>query len=207
MKKQSGSFIVPLLTRLFGLMKYVSILEIVRRVFGVWKSYRAVETFVLCWLGVELLFFGLLFGFPTMSNKLIFLIPVILLLVLRLLDLIQVSFNVLLFDRVRVGRDYKIASPTRLLTLNLINYVEVSVIFGVMGFLARDAFNPSFGSVWHSFYHSISVVTTLGSSVEPIALQSRAMFLSEITIGLVFILLIIGRAISLLPSVKAIDEY
>jgi len=207
MKEQSGSFIVPLLARLFNAMKYVSILELVRCIFGVWRSYRAVERFVLCWLGVELLFLGLLFGFPAISNRLIFFIPVILLLILRLLDLLQVSFNVLLFDRIRAGRDYKIASPTRLLVLNIINYMELAVIFGVIGFLVRNSFHPEFQSVWHSLYYSISVVTTLGLSVELVAWQSRVMFLSEITLGLVFILLIIGRAISLLPPVKTIDEF
>jgi len=207
MKEQSGSFIVPLLTRLFGCMRYISILELVRRKFGAWSNYRSVEAFVLSWLAVELLFLGLLFGWPTISNIRIFFVPAILLLILRLIDLLQVSFNVLLFDRIRAGRAYKIASPTRLLVLNLVNYVELAVIFGVLAFLARDAFYPEFQSVWHSFYYSIGVITTLGANVEPIALQSKVMFLSEITLGLVFILLIIGRAISLLPPVQAIDKY
>jgi len=207
MKEQSGSFMVPLLTRLFGRMRYFSILELVRSKFGVWSSYRAVEVFVLCWLGTELLFLGLLFGWPAMSNRPIFFVPVILLLILRLLDLLQVSFNVLLFDRIRAGRSYRIASPTRLLVLNLVNYVELAVIFGVMAFLARDAFRPEFQSAWHSFYYSVSIITTLGTNVEPVAVQSRVMFLSEIMLGLVFILLIIGRALSLLPPVRAIDEY
>lgn len=206
MKEQSRSFIVPLLTRLFGGMRYMSILELVRHKFGVWSGYRAVEAFVLCWLGAELLFLGLLFGWPAMSNMKIFSVLVILLLILRLLDLLQVSFNVLLFDRIRTGRGYKIASPYRLLVLNLVNYVELAVIFGVMAFLARDAFHPQFQSVWHSFYYSISVITTLGTNVEPVAVQGRLLFLSEITLGLVFILLIIGRAVSLLPPVRAIAE-
>ncbi len=206
MKEQSRSFIVPLLTRLFGFMKYVSILELVRHKAG-WNNYRAVEAFVLCWLGAELLFLGLLFRWPAMSNIPIFFAPVMLLLILRLLDLLQVSFNVLLFDRIRAGQAYKIASPTRLLVLNLVNYMELAVIFGVMAFLARDAFHPEFQSVQQSFYYSIGVITTLGTNVKPIALQSQVMFLSEIMLGLVFILLIIGRAVSLLPPVRSIDKY
>jgi hypothetical protein len=207
MKGQSGSFIVPLLTRFFSWMRYISILELVRRTLGKWNSYRAVEAFVLCWLSVELLSMGLLCGWPTLSKIGIFFIPVTFLLIIRLMDLLQVSFNVLLFDRIRSGHAYKIASPTRLLVLNLVNYVEISIIFGVLAFLARDAFYPEFRSIWHSFYYSIGVITTLGVNIEPTAIQGKVMFLTEIALGLVFILLIIGRAVSMLPPVRAIDKY
>lgn len=205
--KQSRSLIVPWLTCFFGIIRYLSVLELGRHLFGTWKSYRAVEIYVLCWLCINLLFLGLIFSFPNISNIPIFFVIVMILLILRLVDLLQVSFNVLLFDRIRTGKNYQIASPTRLLILNLFNYVEITIIFGIIGFLARNSFYPSFQSAWDSLYYSIGVITTIGSNVEPIAWQGRVMFLSEIILGLVFILLIIGRAISLLPSVKHIDKY
>lgn len=209
MNELTGGCIVQWLTKLFEFMKCVSLLEWVRCMSSrVQNSKSATEIYVLCWLVVEILFLGILFGFPTMNSTVGLFVPATLFLTWRLIDLLQVAFNTLIFDRIRCiqrGQSYE-RNPERWLLLNLFNYAELIIIFGVLGFFARDAFKPIFETMWQGFYYSVSVATMLGSNSIPLKWQGNLLFLTEIAFALIFIILILGNAVSQLGWTRDKDE-
>lgn len=198
-----AGFVVPLLTRFFDIVgRFMLVrgtsLKVRGKILIQWTA-GAIEAYVLFCLGAEVLLLGLLFAWPSLSNNWGFFITVPILLSYRVLDMLRAGFNWLI---IAPYRRLQIISTPRLLILSLINYVELAVIFGVIAFLARNGFHPQFQSAWHSFYYSVSVITLLGANIEPVSVQSRVVSLSEIGLALTFLLLIIARAVSLLPHPK-----
>ncbi len=202
-KETSGSFIVPCLTKFFGFLKNVSILELLRKTkHG--KGYRAVDVYVLSWVFGEV-FVLVLMSLITRTNWFSLLVYIIF--ILRLLEIFQVGFNVLIFDRIRKGDTYKISSPARLLILNLVNYLELILIYSGLYFLLGKAFMPEVNSVESAIYHSALSITTVGGNLQALTGYAQVLVISEVFFGLLFIVLIITRALSLFPQVKHIDKY
>lgn len=208
---EGSGFLIQYLSQLFGCLKYVSPVEWVRCISTCAKNSKsATEIYVLCWLVVELVFLVLLFIWPTISSTRGFFITAWVLFTLRLLDLMQVSFNTLIFDRIRSiqkGLTYE-RDPERWLLLNLMNYAEIIIIFGIFYSLVRDAFAypintiNTINTVWQGFYHSVGIATLFGSNLEPKAWQGYPLFFAEIAYALLFIVLILGNAISQLGSAQ-----
>jgi len=82
--------------------------------------------------------------------------------------------------------------------LAIINYFELSIIFGLLSFVFRyDNFNPAFVTVTESLRHSIGVITTMGSRFDPASVVGGLLYYFEIAFGLAFLVVIISRVLSL----------
>jgi len=128
---------------------------------------------------------------------LIFVIPALLLLIWRLLNILGAWLHVFI-----VGPG-DVKSPPRTLLLVLINYLELVVMFGFAAFVFKYSFYDSsaltyqtFSSILHSLRYSVGIMTTIGSSFEPHGCVGFALFFLEIFFGLLFIAVVIQRALS-----------
>jgi len=198
------TFIVPLLRNIFGILSKISPLEVFYRVtklFGKrWdelREYKRVEIYVFIYLGIELLFFGLFF-YPPFSSSRVFIGATTFVLCWRLLDIFEKWFNNYILG------SGKVLSAPRFIILTLINYLEVTIIFGVIAFVLRDGFGDGLGnpftSVLQSLRYSVGIMTTMGSVFEPSKWYGYLIFFGEIALGILFLVAIIHIALSFFPK-------
>ena len=181
---------MPLVTWVFNILERISPLTIanwVGRFFNKsWeKSYLAVEIYVIAWFSLLISFIFLVY--------LGMLPPVIVLVFLlwRLLDILQSWFNVFMDIKPRV------LSPVRSLILAAINYSELAIIFGLMAFIFKGDFYPSFHNITQALRYSIGVITTTGSRFDPATIVGGLIYYVEIAFGIAFLAVVISRIISL----------
>lgn len=122
--------------------------------------------------------------------------------ILRLIDIVQVNVNMILFDPLRIRRKHFMASLTRTVILLIINYFEIIICFAIMYLLNKNCFNNT--STWSdSLYFSIITQLTIGyGDIVPQGINKLIVCLQGI-LGLFFGLLILGRVISLLPNIDS----
>ena len=88
--------------------------------------------------------------------------------------------------------------PYRSLLLALLNFLELILLFAIVDFVFRASFNPPISNVLGSLTYSMQVITTMGSSIiEPIGLLGFILFSMEILSGLIFLVVIISRILTL----------
>lgn len=124
--------------------------------------------------------------------------------VLRIIEIIQANANLNLFDRIRYGESNHVTvSLTRNLLLSGMTYIELMLLFGLLYTMKLSSLAGATG--WgDALYFSFITQLTIGyGDIHPVGF---ARFLSAIqgTIGLFFSLLIMGRFVSLLPSVRTV---
>lgn len=152
-------------------------------------SMSVVETYVICWLFLELIFFAVLVAFPHLAVLTFFIILVLVFLAYRLQNIFAFWFH----THVLTGR---VTSPVRALILTLINFVELVVIFSILDFILSGLFIPAFSSIPNSLDYSIRVMTTLGwDKFEPVSL-GYILFYVQIFSGIGTVAIVIGAVMS-----------
>lgn len=130
---------------------------------------------------------------------------IIVVLVFRLIDIIQVNVNMILFDTVRTRGSMRITKYTRAIILILWNYFEIILIFGFL-YLAHHELLDGYAKWTDSYYFSTITQLTIGygdlSPTEGIRFVSAFQGL----VGTLFLALIISKIISLAPELKEIDK-
>ena len=123
---------------------------------------------------------------------------------LRIIDIVQASVNISLFDRLRGREDERVASQARLTTLAIVNYLELIVCFatiyatGLLGDL-KGASTP-----WDALYFSaLTQLTVSFGDVMPAA-AIRVAAPVQALCGLLFLVLVFARVISALPAIKEV---
>ena len=209
----SVSIIDPGLHEYFKILQKISILNTLYwltkkrgRWGGCWDekyAWRRVEKYVFICLCIESLFIYLVGLSPFNPQWLLYLLVVfmILLLLWRLSDIIAQWFNNYIFG------SGKLLSAPRFLILTLINYLEITIIFGILAFVFKSGFQntslfnlqPAFWSPWQSLRYSIGIVTTMGSVYEPSKWYGYLIFIGEITFTILFLVAIVNIALSFFP--------
>jgi hypothetical protein len=133
---------------------------------------------------------------------------------LRLVEVIIVQINLLLFDQFRAAREkwpYFVTSFRRTVLLLVHNYLEIIVWFAIVYHTFCCLFetkNICLNTIWGSLYFSLVTMTTLGYG--DIAFKSDwgiAIVIIQVLIGIFMALLLLARFIALLPKPKSTDKF
>jgi potassium channel LctB len=161
---------------------------------------RRIEFYLLLWLAIEAS--AVVFGTGSQNAWVTWLFS--LAVCVRIADIIQITGNISLFDRLKINwRYYYIENTVRIILLSLVNYMEFIVCFGflycVMG---RDGHGLVFkDSIYDGYYFSGVTQLTIGYGdiIPRGGVKYLALF--QGFIGFLFTILILGRFISLLPEI------
>jgi hypothetical protein len=115
----------------------------------------------------------------------------------RILDIGQTWVNVHLTASGKSTLPY----PVRTLLLTLINYVELIIIFTTLGYVFRTniIFDPIIESKQASGISTIGTMTSIGSEYSPSSPLGWVLFIPELIMTLLFLLIVINRAVGILP--------
>jgi hypothetical protein len=126
-------------------------------------------------------------------------------LALRLIDIIQVNVNMILFDSIRTEGFNRITKYTRAILLILWNYFELILIFGFF-YLSNHEALKGFNTWTDSYYFSTITQLTIGyGDLSPTG-HIRFITAFQGFVGTMFIAFIISKIISLVPELKEIDK-
>jgi hypothetical protein len=203
------SFIVKLWSWFFGILRWISLFQIVRVLFPKIKEPGAVELWVFTNLMAAVVLLGLrdAYGWRWWEMLLIGYCAI------RILEVVVYQVNVFLFDAYRAqkaGRTYELRGFRRLVILLLHNYVELIFWFAIIYRHFVSEFCVPAGSV-DSFFQALSLsfntMSTFGrSSALPKSFVAEILVLSQSVVGLFMALLIIARFIAIIPQPRTADE-
>jgi hypothetical protein len=173
--------------------------DTVSRLSAARRRGRRVEAYLCAWLALEAA--AMAFGTTCRNPWVTFAFTA--LMAGRILDIIQITGNVSLFDRLKINwRYYYIENTVRTILLSLINYLEFILCFGFIycvagrgGRLLRFPESPFDG-----YYFSGATQLTIGyGDIAPHGwIKYLALF--QGFLGFLYALLILGRFIALLPE-------
>jgi hypothetical protein len=196
----SFSFMLPVLQYIFDFLLILTLFEICRCIIkkiqrvlhkeviksGPFSEYKCIEIYVILLIILELY---ALFFHSTLNS--LFINVILCILCYRLFEIFVLWF-----------RNYIVGSPEpisarRFLILTLINYFEVGIIFAFISLVFGFGFQKPISSAFQSLNYSICVATGLGSSFEPRSTCAYLIFFSEITLAILFLIVIIQITLSL----------
>lgn len=208
-KTHSQGFLVPLFDLLFegvgfGIPSYWFCRTLRALKFDELGLMLAFDLYILGWLLIEMVMLVSLQS-PYTQGALGTIILVVC--VMRMVDLLHVSWSILLYDRFRKGDDYIVSSARRSLLINLINYCELVLIFALIYYVAlRYDVSKPIDTIWTAIYFSIITITTVGyGEFHPITTAGQITVGVEILAGYFFAILILGRVIQILPKPRMFD--
>lgn len=195
LKKRKG-FVLHVLRFLFyclwGLSLSLWIRSILQRYHpSCWKrnKYFIVESYVLFWFMVEILFLGLLICTSLVEEDW-FLCLAAGFLSYRLFDIFQAWVNQFVLMEMQ---EWKPIDPRRTLVLVFIGYVEIMISYAILAFVFQDTFSKPFCTVCQSLYYSVTTATTIGSKWEPISAGGYAIFYTQVMFAVLFVTAVIGQ--------------
>ena len=159
-----------------------------------------IEAYLCVWLAIEAaaVVFGTTCRIPWVTAAFTFAMAG------RILDIIQITGNISLFDRLKINwRYYYIENTVRTILLSLINYVEFIVCFGFFYCVAgRGGRLLVFKeSPFDGYYFSGVTQLTIGyGDISPHG-WVKYLALFQGFLGFLFTVLILGRFIALLPEI------
>jgi len=163
------------------------------------KRGRHIEAYLAGWLALEAM--AVAFG-TTCPNRWVA-GTFAALLVVRILDIIQTTGNISLFDRLQINwRYYYLENTVRTILLSLVNYVELIVCFGFIYCLAgRGGVGLAFkDSPFDGYYFSGATQLTIGYGDIVPGQWVKYLALFQGFLGFLYGILILGRFIALLPE-------
>ncbi|TWU12272.1 Ion channel [Symmachiella macrocystis] len=133
---------------------------------------------------------------------------------LRLVDIIQTSVNVVLFDRLRddPARPHPMASLTRTLLLTSINFFELILLFAVvyLSYPENVVSSTDIGDAakaatpCDALYFSVITQLTIGyGDLKPVG-WGRLVASIQGIVGFIFVILVLARFISSLPQITTV---
>jgi len=114
---------------------------------------------------------------------------------LRLVDIIQTWWHLTFVPKLE-------AKAPRIIFIVLLNYIEIAIIFGVIGHLCKSwpYYTDSQLQIWDALRWSVGTLTPLGIAEKPSDISKAALFYTEYAIGLFFLVVIINVVISFLTK-------
>jgi hypothetical protein len=168
------------------------------------RRITKVDVYILVCLVVEIICVILVGNRATSQNLLKY--AILIAAILRLIDIIQVNVNMLLFDVLRTGKSSNfVASGERSLINVIINFFEIIICFGLIYNFSIRLLTGANG--WtDGVYFSIITQSTLGYGDIAPCFWLKWIACTQVIIGYLFAALIISRFISILPPGKAVLE-
>jgi hypothetical protein len=210
-EKAMKTFITELWSRVFSVLRWVSLFQIIRACI---PALRESRIFVDAWVLGNSLFAILFLAICSAPSLRWWELVIIVYGAIRVIEVVVYQINVLLFDEYRAkkaGRPYALRSYRRIVILSLHNYVEVVFWFAIIYRNLSWAFQvtgPTLDSFFASLNLSFVTMTTFGQTrVSPIGTLGEMLILSQSVIGLFMALVVLARFISLLPEVETLDEF
>jgi hypothetical protein len=168
------------------------------------RRVELVDRYVAGWIAIEVSLCVLVLWFQNLSR--VWKCIVIAAAFVRIIEIVQVTVNVAVFDRLTGRPDKKVASFVRLVVLSFVNFLELCVCFGLI-----------YASDWHrlhgagrsatAFYFSVITQSTIGyGDVYPMG-YLRIIAACQGIISLVFAALVLSRFVATLPRLSAILEH
>ena len=161
---------------------------------------RRIEIYLLVWLAIEAA--AVAFGTGSRNPWVTWMFSIAV--CIRIADIIQITGNISLFDRLKINwRYYYIENTVRTILLSLVNYLEFIVCFGFLYcILGRDGGGLVFKeSIFDGYYFSGVTQLTIGYGDIIPSGAAKYLALFQGFIGFLFTILILGRFISLLPEI------
>jgi len=165
------------------------------------SSRRAliIDLYVILWLVLEILMFVCLnnFELPLAIYRIFA--------VYRIIDVLQATVNLSIFDRMRLRGVYRLASVERTLILSFLNFLELAVCFGVLYLTFPNSLKP-YPDWGDALYFSVATQLTIGYG--DIVPQGFARFIAAAqgVVSVVFTVLVLGRVVALLPRLETLME-
>lgn len=160
---------------------------------------RRVEAYLCAWIAIEAaaVAFGTTCRNPWITGAFTALMAG------RILDIIQITGNVSLFDRLKINwRYYYVENTVRTILLSLVNYLEFIVCFGFFYCVAgRGGRLLHFkDSAFDGYYFSGATQLTIGYGDIVPSGWIKYLSLFQGFLGFLYAILILGRFIALLPE-------
>ena len=206
--QKSDSFIVEFWSRVFFVLRKVSLFSLVSAVFPQLITYRFVDFWVL---GHTILSFAALVVLGLCPNTILGW-PIVAYGVIRVFEIDVYQVNVLLFGEYRAKRagiPYALGGYRRLVLLLLHNYVEIIFWFSCSYLFFADHFYRNAGgrTVFDAFHDSFVAMSTFGNlNLSPNTAVGTAILLFQAATGLFMTLLTLARFIGMLPRPASQDE-
>ncbi len=211
--KPYSSFIVSLWSTIFYLLRFVSLLTIIRKAFpSIFKSgygYVVVEVWVIIHTVLAMVAAITVYLHPENVVATIFLIYG----ALRIFEIVVVQVNILLFDEFRArkaGKPYSIRGYRRIVLLLLHNYAEIVFWFtGTLMFLhhASHLEIDNF-SLATAFRQGILQMASFSSrELHPVDLYASLVLLLQTVVGIFMTILTLARFVSLMPAPLTQEPY
>lgn len=163
---------------------------------------RAIEYYICCCLIVEIILvvFACAYSWRTWEMLLIAILPS-----LRIVEIMQVTVNVTLFDALISHSDELATSRARLLVLSGINFLELIICFGIIYAMnitnLHGAENP-----WIAFYFSTITQLAIGyGDMYPIG-WLRIVVPVQGIMNTLFVVLIFGRLMASFPQIRGLFD-
>lgn len=157
---------------------------------------RRVEAFIFAYLILDSLAFA-----ATFSGRQPLLFAGLAWVVLRGVDIVQATVNVMLFDPMRGRTDSQVASRVRLVVRGFVNFLELLVCFATVYASFIDKLKGA-TSPWDALYFSVITQLTIGyGDLAPLG-SLRAVAAIQGLGGLAFLALVFARTIAALPPIR-----
>lgn len=197
--------LMRIIMEIFRILEFLSAPYYIRGLFVRHISRHAaaqfIDLYLLTWFCVEVL----LYAYNTSISSWL----IMSLAIYRLIEIIQVYGNVLVFHRLRHDPSlgpFTIISYSRSLIIGVLSYIEIAVLYGLLFFVLRSNLTGNMVSVFDAFYYSVVTITTLGyGDIAPQGL-ARLVAASEAVLGVLFGIMLLGRFLALLPEVRALID-
>lgn len=163
------------------------------------RAWR-VDVFVLASVALELTIFFTIFHAPTWLRIVLLAMPV-----LRILNIIEVTVNLNVFDALTSDVKPRVASVVRTLILTGINYVELIFCFGIIYAVALADLHGARDPLDVIYFSSITQLSVGYGDIVPTGLL-RLAAVAQAMLGLFFTVVLLGRFAGLLPRIRTVAE-
>lgn len=164
------------------------------------KRAARVDYFILFYIFLDVLSFSATFS-AYQSLRIIAVVWA----VLRIVDILQATVNLTLFDALRGRIDNQVASNIRIIVLAFVNFIELLLCFSVI-YASFPSSLDGLVSSWDALYFSVITQLTIGfGDLKPLH-GLRAVAAIQGLSGIVFLALVFVRTISALPKLEELTS-
>lgn len=165
------------------------------------RRSRRVEVYILSWFIIEAVLLAvaaLEAGWPLLISRVLASI--------RILDILQSSVNLSVFDQLRSRGSLMVSSAVRTLVLSFLNYLELIILFGILYTSVNEKLVGSAGWL-DALYYSVVTQLTIGyGDIRPLGVARLISSLQGL-IAVAFTILIFGRIVSVLPRIESVMRH